>query len=109
MSKNPKFAILITTNNRKDELAFTLSKIENLLDREDVVCLICDDGSTDGTATFVQTHYPKIQLSQNYKNLGLIYSRNLLLSLVATEFTISIDDLLRFLGQSNSDFFRKKD
>lgn len=93
----PTFSILITTKNRLADLAFTLDKIKYLLDRNDVVCIVCDDGSTDGTTSFLQTHYPNIQLIKNLKSQGLIYSRNLLLSMVNTEFAISIDDDLHFV------------
>jgi len=70
---HPTFSILITTKNRLSDLVFTLEKIQYLLDREDVVCLICDDGSTDETAPYLQTHYPGIRLIQNPKSQGLIY------------------------------------
>jgi glycosyltransferase involved in cell wall biosynthesis len=103
------FSILITTKNRLTDLVFTLGKIQYLLDREDVVCLICDDGSTDGTAPYLQTHYPEIRLIQNPKSQGLIYSRNRLMGLVTTEFAISLDDDLHFITQNPlkiiSDFF----
>ena len=94
------FSILITTKNRKDDLAFTLHKIQLLLDREDLVCIICDDGSTDETYTFIKDSYPEIQLIRNDKSKGLIYSRNRLMSLVSTEFAISIDDDLHFISQN---------
>jgi glycosyltransferase involved in cell wall biosynthesis len=94
---NPTFSILITTKNRLSDLAFTLGKIQYLLDKKDVVCLICDDGSTDGTASFLQANYPEIQLIQNSKSKGLIFSRNRLLSMVTTEFAVSIDDDLHFV------------
>ena len=96
---NLTFSILITTKNRKTDLAFTLGKIKYLLDRMDVVCIVCDDGSTDGTARFLQNNYPEIQLIQNDISQGLIYSRNRLLSLVTTPFAISIDDDLHFITQ----------
>lgn len=97
---NNSFSILITTKNRKNDLNFTLHKIQHLLDREGVLCLICDDGSTDGTYQFIQDNYPKIQLIQNSKSEGLIYSRNRLMDLVTTEFAISIDDDLHFITQN---------
>lgn len=86
------FSILITTKNRKDDLAFTLDKIQYLLERNDVECIICDDGSNDDTANFISTNFPTIQLIQNHKSKGLIYSRNILLSLVKSDFAISLDD-----------------
>ena len=97
---NPTFSILITTKNRLTDLVFTLEKIQYLLDRKDVVCLICDDGSTDGTASFLKKNYPQITCIQNVKSKGLIYSRNRLLSIVKTEFAISIDDDLHFITQN---------
>jgi glycosyltransferase involved in cell wall biosynthesis len=97
---NPTFSILITTKNRLSDLAFTLEKIQYLLDKKEVVCLICDDGSTDGTASFLQAEYPEIQLIQNSNSQGLIYSRNRLLSMVTTEFAVSIDDDLHFVTQN---------
>jgi glycosyltransferase involved in cell wall biosynthesis len=97
---NPTFSILITTKNRLTDLAFTLDKIQYLLDRKDVVCVICDDGSTDGTSLYLQKHYPKIRLIQNPKSQGLIYSRNRLMGMVTTEFAISLDDDLHFITQN---------
>jgi glycosyltransferase involved in cell wall biosynthesis len=107
------FSILITTKNRLTDLVFTLKKIQYLLDMEDVVCLICDDGSTDGTAQYLQTKYPEIRLIQNPKSQGLIYSRNRLMGLVTTEFAISLDDDLHFITfnplEIISDFFEQNE
>nr|WP_315149652.1 glycosyltransferase family 2 protein [uncultured Flavobacterium sp.] len=109
----PTFSILITTKNRKNDLAFTLDKIQYLLDRKDVVCIICDDGSTDDTALFLANDYPEIRLIQNPKSQGLIYSRNRLMGLVTTEFAISLDDDLHFITsyplEIISDFFEQNE
>jgi glycosyltransferase involved in cell wall biosynthesis len=94
------FTILITTKNRKAELAFTLQKIQALLDRDEVFCIICDDGSNDGTTAFLESLYPKIQLIKNSKSEGLIYSRNRLMELVTTDYAISIDDDLHFITEN---------
>jgi len=108
---NSTFTLLITTKNRRNDLAFTLEKIKHLLDRSDVICIICDDGSSDGTDLFIQTKYPAIQLIQNPESKGLIFSRNRLLNLVKTEFAVSIDDDLHFITQNSleiiSAFFNK--
>jgi glycosyltransferase involved in cell wall biosynthesis len=93
------FTILITTKNRIEDLKFTLNKIQHLLDRNNVECIVCDDGSTDETSTLLQVNYPDIQLIRNSRSKGLIYSRNRLLSLVTTQFAISIDDDLHFITQ----------
>lgn len=95
-----KFTILITTKNRLEDLGFTLTKIACLLKREDVSCVLCDDGSTDGTSDFIKANYPDIHLIRNEKSKGLIYSRNKLLSLVRTDYAISIDDDLHFITEN---------
>ena len=92
--------VIITTKNRKAELAFTLQKIQTLLQREDVNCIICDDGSTDGTIPFLQSQYPQIKFIQNLKSEGLIFSRNRLMQLVTTDYAISIDDDLHFITEN---------
>ncbi|MDL2143355.1 glycosyltransferase [Flavobacterium tructae] len=107
MQTNKKFTILITTKNRKDDLAFTLRKIQYLLDRDDVACIICDDGSTDETCFFIKESYPNIQFIQNAKSEGLIYSRNRMMALVTTEFAISIDDDLHFITQNPLEIIEK--
>lgn len=94
-----KFSILITTKNRKDALGFTLSKLNYLLE-SGVECIICDDGSTDDTAAFLEAEYPNIKYIQNKKSKGLIYSRNRLLNLVTTEFAISLDDDAHFVTEN---------
>ncbi len=95
---NAKFTILITTKNRLSDLIYTLQKINVLLQDQRVHCIICDDGSTDGTLDYISKNFPKIHLIRNEKSQGLIYSRNKLLSLVRTEFAISIDDDLHFIS-----------
>ncbi|PTT01701.1 glycosyl transferase, partial [Flavobacterium sp. HMWF030] len=45
--QSSSFSILITTKNRKEDLAFTLLKIQHLLDRSNVECVVFDDGSID--------------------------------------------------------------
>ena len=95
-----KFSILITTKNRIDDLKVTLEKLSALLNRDDVACIICDDGSSDNTFQYLEEYYPKIQLIRNTQSKGLIYSRNKLLSLVNSEFAISLDDDLHFITEN---------
>ncbi len=67
------------------------------MQNEAVSCIICDDGSTDGTFEYIKEHHPNIHLIRNEKSKGLIYSRNKLLQLTQSEFAISIDDDLHFI------------
>ncbi|WP_100611965.1 glycosyltransferase family 2 protein [Confluentibacter lentus] len=88
----PGFSILIATKDRIEDLKFTLKKNSYLIERNDVECIICDDGSVDGTSQFIESNFPQIKLIRNFKSKGYIYCRNLLLNNVKTEFAISLDD-----------------
>ena len=96
--QNKSFSILITTKNRKDDLGFTLQKIQNLLD-ENVVCVVFDDGSTDGTSEFLKKNYPQIILHTNKVSKGLLYCRNKMLNEATTDFSISLDDDAHFITE----------
>ncbi len=100
MLHTKKFTILITSKDRLEDLTFTLLKIHHLLQREDVACILCDDGSTDGTSDFIIANYPTILLIRNEKSKGLIFSRNRLLDLTKTDYAISIDDDLHFITEN---------
>lgn len=95
-----QFSILITTKNRLQDLIFTLDKINYLLERPDVECILCDDGSTDGTFEFIKENYPKIIIFRNEISKGLIFSRNLLLGKTTTKYAISLDDDAHFLSDN---------
>lgn len=94
------FSILITTKNRLNELSFTLRKITYLLEREDVECIICDDGSNDGTYDYIVKQYPDIEIFKNQSSKGLIYSRNRLLEKTKAQYAISLDDDLHFITEN---------
>lgn len=93
------FSILITTKDRRNDLAYTLQKIGNLLQLENVRCIVCDDGSSDTTFSFISENYPEITLIRNTSSKGLIYSRNRMMAMVNTDYAISIDDDLHFVTQ----------
>lgn len=92
----PKISILIATNNRCDELLFTLSKIKGLLN-ENVNCVVFDDGSTDATSEKVQSLYPEVALLRNVVSKGYIFCRNKMLNDTTADFAISLDDDAHFL------------
>ncbi len=95
-----QFSILITTKNRLEDLKFTLQKINHMVENENVECIICDDGSIDKTSEFIVGNYPKIQLINNPKSKGLIYSRNRLLNLTSADYAISLDDDAHFITEN---------
>ena len=93
------FSILITTKNRIEDLKFTLQKINHLIQRDDVECIICDDGSIDGTYNFVKENYPLILLIKNVNSKGLIFSRNRLLNQTTAKYAISLADDAHFITE----------
>lgn len=94
------FSILISTKNRLQELKFTLLKLESLLQDIRINCIICDDGSDDGTSKFIKDNYPKIKLITHLKSKGYIFSRNKLLALTSADYAISLDDDAHFLSDN---------
>ncbi|GIQ58558.1 glycosyl transferase [Flavobacterium collinsii] len=98
--RNFHFSILITTKNRKDDLTLTLYKIQHLLDRDNVECVVYDDGSTDGTADFVAKNYPEIILYRNIVSKGYLYCRNKMLNQTKASFAISLDDDAHFITEN---------
>ena len=106
-----KYSILITTKNRLADLIYTLNKINSLLERTDVECIIYDDASSDGTYSYVKENFPKIILLRNEKSLGLIHNRNVLLNNCSGEYAISLDDDAHFITENPLEiiesYFRK--
>lgn len=95
-----KFTILITTKNRLDDLRQTLTQIDGLLQNPAVSCIICDDGSTDGTSDYLRENYPHIHLIRHEKSKGYIYNRNLMLRLTKSDYAISFDDDSCFITEN---------
>jgi glycosyltransferase involved in cell wall biosynthesis len=97
---NQLFSILITTKNRLTDLANTLEKINYLLKKESVECLVFDDGSTDGTYEYVKENFPNIQLQRNAISKGYIFCRNKMLNETKATYAISLDDDANFVTQT---------
>ena len=92
-----RITLVIPTRNRLGELKITLQSLSGTLSNERVLCIICDDGSQDGTFNYITRHYPRIKLIRNHSPQGIHHVRNQLLSLVETEFVLSIDDDANFI------------
>lgn len=103
---NPTFAILITTKNRKTDLAFTLNKIKCLLKESKVACVVFDDGSTDGTFEYVKENFPEVQLQRNPVSKGYIFCRNKMLNETQADYAISLDDDAHFVTENPLEFIR---
>ena len=82
-------SIVITTKNRKDELAKALV---SALNQNAYEVIVWDDGSTDGTADFVAQHFTSVQLVRSNVSVGLINARNQLAQIATGYLLFSIDD-----------------
>ena len=98
MQDKIKFSILITTKNRLPDLEYTLQRIKHLIEREDVFCVICDDGSQDGTSDYIREHYPSTILHTNEQSRGYLYCRNKMLNETKADYAISLDDDAHFIS-----------
>lgn len=100
------FSILITTKNRLTDLAFTLEKINYLLKKDTVECVVFDDGSTDGTYEYVKDNFPEIQLQRNVVSKGYIFCRNKMFNETKATYAISLDDDAHFVTANPLEFIR---
>lgn len=97
---NRKISILITTKNRIADLKVTLFNLAKLINDAAVECMVYDDGSTDGTATFIKEHYPNITFFRNEVSKGYMYNRNYLLNHCSGDYAVSLDDDAHFLSEN---------
>lgn len=95
-----KFSILITTKNRLEDLKVTLNHLDDYIKNKEIECIICDDGSIDGTSKFIETNYKTIHLIKNTKSKGLIFSRNRLLNLTQAKYAVTLDDDAHIVSQN---------
>lgn len=95
-----KISLLIATKNRRDDLFLTLQKIKPLVEKNDIECVVFDDGSTDGTSQMLQNNYPNIKLLRNEISKGYIFCRNKMLNETTADYSISLDDDAHFLTEN---------
>src|SRR5688572_29422087 len=86
----PVATVVVTTKNRRDELA---SAIKSALAQSVAAeVLVIDDGSTDGSAAMVRSQFPGVRLERYETSLGHIVRRNRAAQLAKSDIIISIDD-----------------
>ena len=102
-----QITLQITTRNRLEDLKISLRLNFPILSNESVHTIICVDGSNDDTFNFIRKNYPEIELIKNEKSIGLIASRNKMMSLTKTPFAISLDDDAHFLSKDNVELILK--
>lgn len=93
-----KIAIHISTKNRVSELKHTIEKLSTLISRNDVECIIFDDGSNDGTLEYLKKLPEAYTVLYNVKSKGYLYCRNQMLNTTKADYAISLDDDAHFLS-----------
>ena len=96
----PKYSILISTKNRLKDLKLTLNLLSYLFERDYIECIVCDDGSSDGTSRYLEENYSNILLLKNKVSKGLIFSRNRLLDMTTADYAITLDDDAHIVSNS---------
>lgn len=94
-----KSTVAIMTRNRCDEVLRTLEHMTTLADAVRVI--VVDNGSTDGTAEAIATHYPQVCLLRSRTNLGAV-ARNRAVEHVDTPYVAFCDDDVRWQANALS-------
>ena len=69
---HPLLSIVFLNFNRLDETRFTVSQLFELTkDRDDIEIIAVDNGSSDGTASFLASQKPKMRVLALDRNLGI--------------------------------------
>ncbi|MGH3997642.1 MAG: glycosyltransferase family 2 protein [Pseudonocardiaceae bacterium] len=84
-----KVTVIIATRDRRDELTHTLHQLYELTPAPPVI--VVDNGSTDGTAHAVRTHFPGVTLLALRRNCGAP-GRNLGVRASRTPYVAFCDD-----------------
>lgn len=90
----PAATVVITTKNRKDDLARALDSC--FLQDIPLEVLVIDDGSDDGTSAMVTEKYPRARLHRSEESRGLVVQRNVGARLASAEIILSMDDDAEF-------------
>ena len=98
---SPKISVLVPLYNRRHYIEQCLNSALNQTFREDYEIIVRDDGSTDGSADFVEQRYAaeissgKLKLRRNEKNIGEFPTDNRLLREAAGKYIMILhsDDL----------------
>lgn len=86
-----KFAIVITTKNRSEDLRITLENLREYWENPTVECVVINDGSTDNTKEVLE-EFDKIKVLHNEVSKGYLFSRNRLFEETTAPYIIFLDD-----------------
>jgi len=75
-SKSKLVSVIIVNWNGEKHLSYCLPSLEKI-DYSSFEIIVVDNGSTDDSVKYVETHFPKIKIIQNKKNLGFAKANNI--------------------------------
>src|SRR5271165_638912 len=81
----------ITTRDRWDDLAVTLSELRTK-GYEDVETIVIDDGSKKPLPKALRVAFPKVRFERVHHSLGLVVQRNRLAQMLSSTYYLSLDD-----------------
>ncbi len=91
LKKELSLGVMITTHNRLEDLRRTLHQLSRMIPPANSICVTCD-GCTDGTAEWLRTAHPDIQLIVNQTGKGSVASRDYMLRSTQCDLVLSLDD-----------------
>ena len=86
-----RLGIGITTRDRWDDIAITLSELRKG-GYEDVETIVIDDGSRQSLPGTLRSEFPKVCFERVGRALGLVVQRNRLAKMLSTTYYLSLDD-----------------
>jgi GT2 family glycosyltransferase len=89
--KSSQVGIGITSRDRWDELAITLSELR-MRGYEDVETIVIDDGSQRRLPEELRAAFPKVRFERTEGPLGLVVQRNRLAQMLSSTYYLSLDD-----------------
>lgn len=91
MDKPASVSVVIVNWNRKELLAECLSGLKQ---QEGISCsiIVVDNGSTDGSAAYVNMHHPDIDLIALPENTGFAVANNIAIERIETEYTALLNN-----------------
>lgn len=95
-----KISYIIITWNGLAYLQRLLASMTRQLQRPDVEVLLCDNGSTDGTAEFIRTSYPALRYIPLPQNKGVAYARNRALEQAKGQYRFIVDNDLELTDEA---------
>jgi GT2 family glycosyltransferase len=90
-SKLSAIGIGITTRDRWDDLAVTLTKLRSG-GFENVETIVIDDGSKNPVPATLRTAFPNVRFEREENSLGLVVQRNRLARMLKSTYYLSLDD-----------------